>query len=203
MNWKGWLKGLVAAVIGGAANAVTAVFVAPETFNFTGPGLLATLKMAGAGAFIAFWLYLKQSPLPNGVSVAKVAGTGVSLVGLLWLALAVGCHKQISAPHPGALDNFDSQTYDALLVAQGVLDQATIEFKQGNLPAASKAVINDAGNAYNLARDAWLGYRAVKQAGGSLDKLANATNKVAAALDYLNVVITDIQKLLKKGVPNG
>jgi len=199
MNWKSWLKGLVAAVIGGAANAVTAVFVAPETFNFTGPGLLATLKMAGAGAFIAFWLYLKQSPLPpNNASIAKTATMSLSLLALLWLGLTVACHKQLVAPHPEALDAFDSQTYDALLVAQGVLDQAKIEYAQGNLPTASKPIINKAGNAYNLARDLWLGYRAVKQAGGTYDQLENAALKVAAAIGQLNLTITDLQKLFQK-----
>ncbi len=66
MHWQAWLKSLVAAVIGGAANSVTAAFVDPEHFNFSGPGLVALGKFAGAGAVIAFFLYLKQSPLPNG-----------------------------------------------------------------------------------------------------------------------------------------
>lgn len=200
MNWRSWLKGLVAAVIGGAANAVTAVFVAPETFNFTGPGFIATLKMAGAGAFIAFWLYLKQSPLPpNGPSIAKTAGPGLSLLACLLLGLTVACQKQIVAPHPGSLDAFDSQTYDALLVAQGVLDQAKIECAQGRLPTGAKAAINTAGNAYNVARDVWLEYRAVKSAGGSPDQVQNVALKVTAAVVELNQTVADVRKLLQKG----
>jgi hypothetical protein len=34
MNWENWVKGLVSAAIGGAANAIVAAGVAPETFNF-------------------------------------------------------------------------------------------------------------------------------------------------------------------------
>ncbi len=68
MKWRTWVKSLVAAVIGGAATSVTAVFVDPQHFNFSGPGLVALLKFAGAGAVIAFFMFLKQSPLPNGSS---------------------------------------------------------------------------------------------------------------------------------------
>ncbi len=66
MNWQTWVKSLVAAVIGGAANSVTATFVDPQHFNFSHDGLLALAKFAGAGAVIAFFMFLKQSPLPNG-----------------------------------------------------------------------------------------------------------------------------------------
>lgn len=64
MNMKPWLHGLLAALISGAANAVTAMYISPETFNMTGEGLIALLKLAGAGAIISTFLYLKQSPLP-------------------------------------------------------------------------------------------------------------------------------------------
>jgi zinc transporter ZupT len=63
---KMWLKGLIAAVIGGAANAVSAVIAAPQTFNFSHEGLIAIAKLAAAGALIALIGYLKQSPVPNG-----------------------------------------------------------------------------------------------------------------------------------------
>jgi hypothetical protein len=58
-----WLRGLVAAIIGGAANAVTTVIVAPETFNFqTGKSKL--LAVATASAIVNAAMYLKQSPVP-------------------------------------------------------------------------------------------------------------------------------------------
>jgi hypothetical protein len=63
-NWENWLKGLMAAVIGGAANAVTTVIVAPETFNFQG-GLGKLGAVSGASALVSAAMYLKQSPIPK------------------------------------------------------------------------------------------------------------------------------------------
>jgi len=60
---KTWLAGLVSAAITGAANAATAILVAPETFNIH-EGLSKLGTMAMAGAFIGVIAYLKQSPLP-------------------------------------------------------------------------------------------------------------------------------------------
>lgn len=64
MNWKPWLKGLAAVVIGGAANAVALMAIIPDKFNFSDLPTLA--KVVVAGAIIALAGYLKQSPLPNG-----------------------------------------------------------------------------------------------------------------------------------------
>lgn len=64
-NWKTWLKGLLAAVIGGASNAVTAMWADPSTFNMTPEGLIAVGKLAGAGALLSAFMYLKQSPVPK------------------------------------------------------------------------------------------------------------------------------------------
>ena len=62
-NFSVWVKGLVAAVVGGAANAVTTVIVAPDTFNFQG-GLGKLGAVAGASALVSAAMYLKQSPVP-------------------------------------------------------------------------------------------------------------------------------------------
>ncbi|HOR98920.1 MAG TPA: hypothetical protein PLZ74_11170 [Kiritimatiellia bacterium] len=64
-NWKTWLYGLASAAIGAAANTVTVMIVAPETFNL-GEGLNKVLMAAGSSAIVAVALYLKQSPLPGG-----------------------------------------------------------------------------------------------------------------------------------------
>jgi hypothetical protein len=65
MEWQIWLKGLVAAIIGGAANAVTVMIVDPAAFNFSDGGR-KLLTFAGVSALISAALYLKQSPLPGG-----------------------------------------------------------------------------------------------------------------------------------------
>ncbi len=62
-NWKHWAKGLLAAIIGGASNAVVLVVVDPQHFNFSD---LATLARVVSGtAIVSAALYLKQSPLPK------------------------------------------------------------------------------------------------------------------------------------------
>ena len=59
-----WAKGLVAAAIGGAANAVGVMVADPSTFNFT-DGLPKLKTVVVAGAIVAVAFYLKQSPLPG------------------------------------------------------------------------------------------------------------------------------------------
>lgn len=121
----------------------------------------------------------------------------ISIRRLLVLGLAVlvwGCGKNYKA-HPMAVDTFDSKTYDTLLIAQGGLDEAKQEFAIGKLPPATKDVINGAGNAYNLLRDAWLGYRAVKTA-NSTDPATEYVNKINALLPQVNQFIDDLTRLL-------
>lgn len=65
MNLKAWAYGLFSAMIGAAANTVTVMIVAPETFNLT-DGLGKVLSVAGVSALVAAANYLKQSPLPGG-----------------------------------------------------------------------------------------------------------------------------------------
>lgn len=62
-SWRLWVKGLLAAFIGGAANAVTVVVIDPVAFNFADQWK----KTAGAALVsgtVAAALYLKQSPVP-------------------------------------------------------------------------------------------------------------------------------------------
>jgi hypothetical protein len=62
---KQWIWGLLHAVVGGAANSVTAALVIPAQVNMTSvAGLKNMLALAGVGGCVAFWLYLKQSPIP-------------------------------------------------------------------------------------------------------------------------------------------
>jgi hypothetical protein len=79
MALESWLKGLVAACIGGGANAATVVFVDPEHFNAQG-GLHAVLKVAAVGALVSILGYLKTSPLPD-VRVQPVKGAGAGMAG--------------------------------------------------------------------------------------------------------------------------
>lgn len=57
-----WLKGLLSAAIGGAANGVTVMIAEPATFNLD-DGLPKLGTVAGVSAIVAVAMYLKQSPI--------------------------------------------------------------------------------------------------------------------------------------------
>jgi len=63
-KWQLWLKGLVSAVIGGMATAVSTMIVSPQEFNLE-EGLGKLGSVAVVSAIVAAALYLKQSPLPE------------------------------------------------------------------------------------------------------------------------------------------
>ena len=66
MGWKQWSYGLANAIVSGAANGVVVIIADPEKFNLTSwAGFLHMLAVAGVGALVGFWMYLKQSPLPS------------------------------------------------------------------------------------------------------------------------------------------
>lgn len=64
MNWKPWLKGLLSAIIGGAANGVTVMIIDPLQFNFSegGSKLLTIVLVSG---LVSGAMYLKSSPFPD------------------------------------------------------------------------------------------------------------------------------------------
>lgn len=67
MKWQKWIKGLVSAIIGGAANSVTVMIVEPTQFNFQeGLGKLGAVALISA--IVAAGMYLKKSPLPENES---------------------------------------------------------------------------------------------------------------------------------------
>ena len=59
-----WLKGLVSAAIGGAANSITVMIVDPVAFNLT-DGFGKVASVAAVSAIVAMAMYLKKSPLPE------------------------------------------------------------------------------------------------------------------------------------------
>ncbi len=66
MNWKLWLKGLVAAAVASASSTIAVVVADPEHFN---PASVGGLKKLGivvlVSAIVGAAMYLKQSPVPN------------------------------------------------------------------------------------------------------------------------------------------
>ena len=63
MKWQQWLKGLLSAIIGGAANAVTVMIVDPMAFNLN-EGSSKLITVALVSAIVSAAMYLKQSPIP-------------------------------------------------------------------------------------------------------------------------------------------
>jgi len=96
---------------------------------------------------------------------------------LLLGLLLTGCGKNTVVQHPGAIDSLDSKTYDVLLVAQNVLDNAKVAYKQGKLPETAKAAINAGGVVYTDLRELWLEYRAKPDA-TLVEKITSATLKI-------------------------
>ncbi len=72
LDWRNWLLGLSAALIGGFSGGVvsglTAMGIAPDKFNLT-TNLSNTLYMAGVSGLLqgalSMFFYLKQSPVPK------------------------------------------------------------------------------------------------------------------------------------------
>jgi len=65
MKWHKWAKGLISAIIGGAANSITVMIVDPIAFNMQdSAGKLGMVALVSA--IVAAAMYLKQSPLPPG-----------------------------------------------------------------------------------------------------------------------------------------
>ena len=59
-----WIKGLIAAVIGGISNTVVLMIADPLNFNLQ-EGLNRLLTVAATSAIVSGAAYLKQSPIPS------------------------------------------------------------------------------------------------------------------------------------------
>jgi hypothetical protein len=72
---------------------------------------------------------------------------------MLWAAvfgmMLDGCRAYVQ--HPGAASRFDSQAYDALLVAHDAIETAKTDLKKGSLPANSGEYLNILIKSYNTA----------------------------------------------------
>jgi predicted lipoprotein len=97
------------------------------------------------------------------------------------LALSIwGCAPGPTT-HPGAVNSFDSTSYDTLVTAQAALEQAKTQF--ASTPAAVP-YLNKAISAYNVAEAGWQAYHST--AGGSVtatqltQELNDALSAIAA-----------------------
>lgn len=79
-DWGNWLRGLWAAAIGGGANAVVSAFslnmADPNHFNAQSPAFFQLVgTLFASSALVSFFMFLKQSPLPQVISKTTVTTT--------------------------------------------------------------------------------------------------------------------------------
>ena len=118
-------------------------------------------------------------------SIPGMKMLGLLIIALLLISLA-GCATRY-AVHPGALNKGDSAAYDALLVAEAMIDQARLDYKAGHLPGPAKEALDALIQSYNVARESWLTYRG-----------AIATNVTAQTyFDQLNKNLTDLSHAIR------
>ncbi len=63
-NARVWWRGLVAAIVAAASNAITVMIVEPQHFNLQ-DGFDKVGQVALSSGFVGAVLYLKQHPLPD------------------------------------------------------------------------------------------------------------------------------------------
>ena len=99
--------------------------------------------------------------------------------------LLAGCAAHVY--HPGAANKFDSDAYDAVLVAHSVIETTKTDLANNAFPASIagnvKAALNDLIKGYNLADEAYQPYHSA-----ALNGTATATQSTAVtnALNDLN-----------------
>ncbi len=115
--------------------------------------------------------------------------TTATLAVVVTLALAMGCHKTVTAPVPGQLNTFDAYAYRVLADAQAAINSFKASIQSGKVPETPtlKTVLNQAITDYNAANAA---YQAWHAAGGN-----GPTAPVAAAITQLNSDITNVSSI--------
>ena len=117
----------------------------------------------------------------RGSRIPGLKGIGLILIfPLLCSASACAAHHNV---HPGALNPADSAAYDALLIAETVIDQA----KAAN-PGLPDGVLKRLIESYNVARESWLTYR------GAI----STSVPPQAYLDTLNQNLTDLSTAIRQ-----
>ena len=143
------------------------------------------------GSPVYLWFYRFCHTTAGNVATAfgsRIPGLKVLipvlLIPLLLISTtACAAHYTI---HPGAVDKTDSAAYDALLIAQKLIDQGRTDDEAGKLPADTKAAFNSLIQSYNVARESWLVYRGAITTNISADVyLTQLTRNVSDLIDAI------------------
>jgi hypothetical protein len=105
----------------------------------------------------------------------------------LTLAAGLGCAAKttVTAPIPGAINSFDSVSYQTLMDAQAAINAVKADVAAGKvtLTATQKTVLNQAIQDYDLAQAAWQAYH------------AGSTSNTVALTSAINQIVADIAAL--------
>lgn len=192
-NWRTWVRGVVGAVIGGAANAVTLMVVKPEDFNFAaGFGNLGHFALISG--IVSAALYLKQHPVPEDDNANGPGAGGAALLilcGLLALAPfgLTGCATlDASGPYHGDKALYVADT--TLVSAYTILDRfVTFEYEH-RAALAGQPAIRKAADEIRLNAPRWF-------ADVGIARDAYAAHPVAANLTALNNSVHVIQAAIQ------
>lgn len=110
------------------------------------------------------------------------------------MGLTAACaNRPASAPIPGAVNSFDSDTYLTLVTAKGIIDQVKVDLANNAFPAAwvanIKKAVNGAITAYNVADLSYQSYHAAALAGQATPAQQAA---VGSAVTNLNSAVSSI-----------
>jgi len=140
----------------------------------------------GNGGAGYVWVYRFLHTLAGNITTAFASRIpGLKVVALVWLIPPLMATPACAARytmHPGAVTRTDSMAYDALLVAQAIIDEARTESERAALPGRAKEALNTLIQAYNTARHSWLAYRAAVSSDTPADMDAGRLAKNLAEL---------------------
>jgi hypothetical protein len=106
LTLKFWLRGLVGAIVGGAANSITLMIMKPEDFNLAA-GFWDLLNFTAVSAMVSAALFLKQHPIPDEEEPVKDHYTPpppITAIALISVLLLSGCatlqpHAEKATPY--------------------------------------------------------------------------------------------------------
>jgi hypothetical protein len=108
---------------------------------------------------------------------------------LIFLApFMAGCKKYVQ--HPGSVNAFDSQAYDALLAGEGAIKQGKTDYAAGSLPDAVLIYFNDLIRAYDVADATYKTYHDAATKGQDTATLAS---KLTSDIANLTAALTAYQ----------
>ena len=186
-NWfksKGGFSHVVAALFVGAVAAYAAVPAFSSLVNSIYSAMPSWLHEVSA-AVIALALWYKNTQ--SGSINSPTSGTSTKIVavilGILLVPGFIGCKAANAKLPPGAINSFDAQSYQSLMVAQATLN--TLKLDEPTIVVSVpqfKTILNQAIADYNAAEAAWKTYH-------------NTGGNSTAVESALAVLATDILKI--------